>query len=612
MKKLGLTVFTVICAIGMALCVMVMVNANTVSADPAAVTLSVTKIKKSTAKDKLLLVTAIKNYENVYEVGYTGIDEGDKISAVTNKYYTEISTGTKTWDAEEIFGNEYDGAGLIVWEIEYSPASAYTYQAYAKYGTREGDVLVKNDPETSVTATERTTGVEQYTVTIDMDGGALSDGVDDDIDELVVPYGTQASALDAYTATKAGYAFSKWQYFNGANYVDLPANAEVTEDITIKAVWTVDYVMSLNVATATLYNDTTAGTGSFDSVAGISGTQTVTPSLSVIPAETVNYSYESDHTDVANVTNAGVISAVGAGSATITVTATDSNTGETQQETVAVTVKDYCEITTKAEFTAAIRSEADKYFLLKTDLTYGNADYADTNGGNHDDYLFYTSDGRAASIFGTLDGNGHTLTISRGAGTYEYYRSTFYWIVGTVKNLYFDFTIENNKPLGSGYGSAFAYRVHDTGLVENCVIAYDFALIAGTGDIGAFELILGTVKNCVTYAKTTVLPRIVSKQIADGAAVENIVHVGAYMASYGSSYGFFLPVENAGTITNVAWYTSFANAVSGSAEVLNEAAYAEGYATSKNSSSYWTPNNNLLASSVVSGFTFTNEGVSFS
>ncbi len=236
MKKLSLTVLSVICAICMAFGIMLMTNVNTASADPA-VTLSATKIKTSTAKDKLLLVTAIKNFEDVYEVGYTFTGEVNTISALNNKYYSEISTGTKTWDAEDIFGDGYAGAGLIIWEIEYSPASAYTYQAYAKYGTRDGANLIKNDPETQITATERTTGVEQYTVTVDMDGGALSDGVNDDITELTVPYGTQASALAAYTATKAGCEFSKWQYFNGENYVDLPADATVTTDITIKAVW---------------------------------------------------------------------------------------------------------------------------------------------------------------------------------------------------------------------------------------------------------------------------------------------------------------------------------------------------------------------------------------
>ena len=64
MKKLGLTVFSVICAICMAFGVMIMTNVNTASADTVdgvAPTLSATAIKKSTANDKMLLVTATNN-----------------------------------------------------------------------------------------------------------------------------------------------------------------------------------------------------------------------------------------------------------------------------------------------------------------------------------------------------------------------------------------------------------------------------------------------------------------------------------------------------------------------------------------------------------------------
>ena len=231
MKKLNLTVFAVICAICMAFGVMVMTNANTASADPAVV-LSATAIKKSTAKDKMLLVTAIKNYETVYEVGYTGISAGDKIIAETDKYYSEISTGTATWDAEDIFGDTYAGAGLIVWEIAYSPANEYTFQAYAKYGAIEGGVLVANEPETVLNGTERTTDVETRTVTFEMGAGTA-------IAPMDVDYGTPVSALDNISVTPpANQVFVKWQLKTGeSTYEDFVGNETLTQNITVKAVY---------------------------------------------------------------------------------------------------------------------------------------------------------------------------------------------------------------------------------------------------------------------------------------------------------------------------------------------------------------------------------------
>ena len=155
MKKICLTVLSTVCALCAAFGV-VALNVQSVSADTA-VELSATKIMKSNAEDKMLLATAIKNFENVYEVGYIGLEDVDTISAETTTYYTEITTGETVWTAESIFGEEFLGAGLIVWEIEYDEGEQYVYQAYAKYGTLlEGDVVV-NDPETVVLGEQRTT-----------------------------------------------------------------------------------------------------------------------------------------------------------------------------------------------------------------------------------------------------------------------------------------------------------------------------------------------------------------------------------------------------------------------------------------------------------------------
>ena len=153
MKKIALTILSAICATCAAFGVAA-TNVEAVSAE-ALVELSATAIKKSTAQDKMLLATAIKNYECVYEVGYTGLEDVEVIQAETTKYYTEITTGSVTWTTEDIFGSAFADAGMIIWEVEYDPTIDYSFHAYAKYGTAtEGGIMV-NNPETVVAATER-------------------------------------------------------------------------------------------------------------------------------------------------------------------------------------------------------------------------------------------------------------------------------------------------------------------------------------------------------------------------------------------------------------------------------------------------------------------------
>lgn len=259
MKKLSLTLLTVVCTFCMALGAISMVNVSSAKAEaePAQVSLSATAYKKSVDKDKLLLVTAIKNYDDVYEVGYTFGGDVTEISANKTAYYTEITGATKTWTTKDIFGEDWENAGMIVWEIEYSPANAYTYQAYAKYGSRQKGDLIKNDPETIVEGTEKTTEIEKRTVTVDMDGGKLLD-CETEITSLTVNYGT-AIDFDDYTAQKDYNKFVKWQYSNGGEYADFSVDTPIVEDITLKAIWKT--VATVEQGVTQTYNDNTSVTG---------------------------------------------------------------------------------------------------------------------------------------------------------------------------------------------------------------------------------------------------------------------------------------------------------------------------------------------------------------
>ena len=77
--------------------------------------------------------------------------------------------------------------------------------------------------------TEKRT-VNNYTVTFDTDGGSA-------VAPQTVPYGTPASALASITTSKSGYTFVKWQVLYGESYVDIPVDATVTGNMTVKAVW---------------------------------------------------------------------------------------------------------------------------------------------------------------------------------------------------------------------------------------------------------------------------------------------------------------------------------------------------------------------------------------
>ena len=263
------------------------------------VELSKTVYKVSKDNQKMLLVTAIKDFSLVYEIGYDfkGYTVGENDIAATNKYYDTLTTGGVMEDADDIFGVEWEGAKLLVWEVANTENVSFT--AYAKEAVLKDDILVKPETEIKVLGTERnnakytvtyvnedgsvlateevyngkvpsyigtptqeataqytyefncwdkefapvtedvtytamyTPTTREYTITFDVDGGSA-------VEAQVVLYGTPASALDPILTSKTGYKFVKWQVLYGENYIDIPNDAIVTGDMTVKAFWEVN------------------------------------------------------------------------------------------------------------------------------------------------------------------------------------------------------------------------------------------------------------------------------------------------------------------------------------------------------------------------------------
>ena len=112
---------------------------------------SETKCLLSSDKTGMLIATAIKNYDYVYEIGYefTKGSASENDFTATDRYFREISKGGKSVTAGDIFGSNYADAALAVWEITYDSNIEYEFKFYAKVGKlgSDGQTVVKQDPE---------------------------------------------------------------------------------------------------------------------------------------------------------------------------------------------------------------------------------------------------------------------------------------------------------------------------------------------------------------------------------------------------------------------------------------------------------------------------------
>ena len=124
-----------------------------------------TKCLLSNDKTGMLIVTAIKNYDYIYEIGYefTKGSASENDFTATDRYFREISKGGKSVTAGDIFGLNYADAALAVWEITYDSNIEYEFKFYAKVGKlgSDGQTVVKQDPEQIVYG--KTKNVVTYT-----------------------------------------------------------------------------------------------------------------------------------------------------------------------------------------------------------------------------------------------------------------------------------------------------------------------------------------------------------------------------------------------------------------------------------------------------------------
>ena len=253
MKKSVLIILTICCALCCAFGLTMAPGAQKAYAekDPyagTAPTFGGFKYNVSTSKGGILLATAIKDYDDCYEVGYqitVSTGEVVTLNAATDKYYTSIVSGLNEWTVVGMFGEDFANGGMIVWEIEYNPAYTYTFNPYARVcqwvwdGEKETYVRAASETVAKKYGEAKTLDTETHDVSVVINGeqtgwGSLSASSVDDVaygtavstsSNTLTIGGTTVTATPAAATEEYTYFFSSWS--------DVPET--VTSDTTITA-----------------------------------------------------------------------------------------------------------------------------------------------------------------------------------------------------------------------------------------------------------------------------------------------------------------------------------------------------------------------------------------
>ena len=136
------------------------------------VEISETKYMISNDGQRMLLISAINNYNLAYEVGYTIPKYTNKADIDTNQtkvYYSSITISGNKQFPVDIFGTNYENAKFIIWEIGYIEDASF--KAYVKEGYIENGDLYRYEPEKIVENAERVN--TKFTVTYYDENDAL-------------------------------------------------------------------------------------------------------------------------------------------------------------------------------------------------------------------------------------------------------------------------------------------------------------------------------------------------------------------------------------------------------------------------------------------------------
>lgn len=255
-------------------------------------------------------------------------------------------SGTVTWSSSDESVATVNDSGLV------TAVSEGTVTITATNGTTSA----------SITITVTAATVAEYTVSFDLNGGSGT------INSQTVNEGGKATK--PADPTRTGYTFGGW-FKEAACTNEYNFDTAVSGDLTLYAKWTAATVavesVSLNKTTLSLT---------------VGGSETLSATVSPSGATNKDVTWSSDKPSVATVDSNGKVTAVGEGTATITVTTADGN--KTAQCTVTVNAAAYTTGTHTMTFSAdndiftGTKSSADggyngSYFKL------GSGDYLNIN-----------------------------------------------------------------------------------------------------------------------------------------------------------------------------------------------------------------------------------------
>ncbi len=186
------------------------------------------------------------------------------------------------------------------------------------------------------------TSTTKYTVTFDSNGGSK-------VASKTVTSGKTVS--EPTKPTKDGYTFVEWQ-LNGNKY---NFSTKVTKNITLKAVWSKNNIavksVSLNVSSLTL---------------NVNDTNTLVATIKPSDATNKNVTWKSSDSSIVKVDSNGQVTALSAGTATITVTTKDGS----KTASVTITVVDSYTATFTAVYTGSkISGYTYKVYKNNTEIT---------------------------------------------------------------------------------------------------------------------------------------------------------------------------------------------------------------------------------------------------
>ena len=400
----------------------------------------------SAAEDATVTITATPNTGYSFSSwSVTKTDSGDAVSvtsattnpttftmpaeAVTvaatftiNSHDLDLTTTNGTY-AVTVDGDDWDGSSAIAYGaavvITATPNDGYLFDAWdytLTSPTISNNVISFSMPDEDVAIEAQYVDASSYySITVDDDivGGTIS-----------ADKNTAAeNATITLTATPStGYSFSAWTVLDEGDDAVTVSNNQFTmpaSDVTVTATFTPIEVtgVSLNKTSTSI---------------SVGDTETLT--ATVAPANALNkaVTWTSSNTSVATVSN-GVVTAVAAGSATITVTTTDGSFTATCAVTVvnAVTFTGGTDKGTSTSSGNSDQVEKSSITVSSTNAALAQTEYRLYSGSTT---TISTSSGKITRIEFTVNGSYDLSKLSTATGTYN--SSTGVW-TGTATSVAF-------------------------------------------------------------------------------------------------------------------------------------------------------------------------------